>query len=97
MNMLPLAVDTLPRGGVLTVAFQEEADGLRILVMAEGEGARVSDECERAMSPEVSLDELTARSVHAYFVTCLARKLRSNIEVGDDSPRRITFSARLTR
>lgn len=97
LNMLPLAADTLPRGGELAVSYHEETPGFRISVAASGVGARISDECDQAMKEGGSLDDLTPRSVHAYFVSRLARRLRSQLEVDAGGADRITFSALLSR
>ena len=97
LNMLPLAADTLPRGGTLAVSCEEEDGGLRMAVAAEGEGARVSEECDQAMKTGVSPDDLTPRSVHAFWVSRLAQQLRSRIEIDTGYADRITFSAHLNR
>ena len=97
LNILSLAADTLPRGGVLSVAFDEDSSAARITVAAEGEGARISEECRLAMSPDVSLDSLTPRSVHAYFVARLSERLLIGIDIGEEITGRIAFTVRLTR
>ncbi|NKB56604.1 MAG: hypothetical protein GKS00_09725 [Alphaproteobacteria bacterium] len=97
LNMLPLAADTLPRGGSLSVAFEEATASLRMSVTAEGEGPRISEECGQALLPETSPEILTPRSVHAYFVSRLAKQLQSALEVAQEGTGPIEFSARLTR
>ena len=93
LNLLPLAADTLPRGGTLKVSVAGDASSLVMRVDAEGEGARLSDECRAAMAPEASLDDLTPRSVHAYFVARLARRLSLGIDIEACGPDAIGFSA----
>ena len=97
LNMLPLAADTLPRGGDLTISLEELQGGVQIGLLAVGDGPRVSEECRLAMLPDASIDALTPRSVHAYFVTRLAARLETAIELDEDTPGRIAFSVRLTR
>ena len=97
LNMLPLAADTLPRGGDLTISVEEGQDGVLMGLVAVGDGPRVSEECRLAMQPDVSLDALTPRSVHSYFVTRLAARLNTAIELDESLPDRITFSVRLAR
>lgn len=97
LNLLPLAAETLPRGGGLTVSFDDEATALRMIVSAQGVSSRVSEECGRALVPGVSLDELTPRSIHAYFVTRLASRLETSIEIDDTVDDQILFSVRMSR
>lgn len=97
LNMLPLAADTLPRGGELMISLDEESGHCRIAVSAVGEGARVSEECRLAMVPDVSLDTLTPRSIHAYFTSRLAARLGTEIVSGESTEGRIEFSVDLTR
>ena len=95
LNLLSLAADTLPRGGVISVAFHDEADGHRLIVAAEGEGARISKECGEAMVPDVPLASLTPRSVHAYFVCRLSDRFGAGLCADDDASGRIVFTVRL--
>jgi len=97
LNMLPLAAETLPRGGLLTVSLDDGAAALTMTVSAKGVTPRVSEECGRALSPNALLDELTPRSIHAYFVTRLALRLSTRIEIDDDTEDRIVFTVRVSR
>ncbi len=97
LNMLPLAAETLPRGGVLTVSLDDDATALRMTVSAEGAGPRISEECQLAMAPDASLDDMTPRSIHAYFVTRLASQLETDIEIDNSADDCIVFTVRMTR
>jgi histidine phosphotransferase ChpT len=97
LNMLPLAADTLPRGGDLMIMLDEKADKFRIAVASIGEGARISEECRSAMAPDVSLDTLTPRSIHAYFSSRLASRLSTSIKTDENTEGRIKFSVDLRR
>ncbi len=97
LNLLPLAADTLPRGGTLSTLIEDDSQGIRFFVIAEGEAPRIPDECDHAMSDGVRLEELTPRSVHAYFVSRLSNNLKSTIDVKSSTAGRIEFSVRLAR
>jgi histidine phosphotransferase ChpT len=97
LNLLPLAADTLPRGGTLSVLFENEPTGIRAAMVAEGEGPRIKDECAQAMLPNACIGSLTPRSVHAYFVSRLSANLNSTVEIDEDVAGRVQFSVRLTR
>jgi histidine phosphotransferase ChpT len=77
LNLLPLGSDTLPRGGELSVGVTGRG---MLSVMATGEGARISPEVETALQQDVSIDDLTPRSVHAYYCQCLARRLGTTVQ-----------------
>lgn len=94
LNLLPLAAETLLRGGDLTVSFDHAAD-TRIGVRASGEGPRISEDCRHALAPDVDIDTLTARNIHAYFVTRLAMRLGSKIEIDESASGHIAFTVRL--
>lgn len=95
LNLLSLAADTLPRGGAVAVAFDEESGGYGLTVAAEGEGARISQECAKAMVPDVSSDALTPRSVHAYFVCRLSDRFGSGLHADDEMAGRVAFAVGL--
>ncbi len=97
LNLFPLAAETLPRGGVLSVAVDDAGGGLRMIVSAEGEGPRISEELGLAMAPDAAIDTLTPRNIHAYFTTQLASRLDTRIDVDEGTEGRIAFSVILTR
>ena len=75
-----LGIEALPRGGTVKVAVP--APGSReIVVVVSGENAGLKPESAVAMSPEVDLEALTARSVQGYFVNSLARQLGTTAKV----------------
>ena len=53
----------------------------RLEVAARGNDAGLSDELKAALDPEIAIDALTARTVHAYFTAVVARRLEAAIEV----------------
>src|SRR3546814_6339789 len=79
MNMIALAADCLPHGGIVSV------EG-RFSVSALGDGARVEGVNRRALSRDVRADHLTARCVQAYFTKRLAERLGGILEVREAAP-----------
>ncbi len=80
LNLVLLGIEALPRGGTVKVA--APAPGSReIVVVVSGENAGLKPESAVAMSPEVDLEALTARSVQGYFVNSLARQLGTTAKV----------------
>lgn len=69
LNLHATAAMGLMRGGALALS-----PGSPPAVIATGEGARLPDEVEAALDPALPVDELTPRSVQAYFTAWLARE-----------------------
>ena len=97
LNLLPLAAETLPRGGVIGVSFAGSEDNLSISVIAEGQGARIPEDCQAALAPEASVDELTPRSVHSYFLAHLARRMGSAVQFDRQIEDSITLTVSVAR
>ena len=79
LNQVSLAAEGLPRGG--TLAIMASSTPHRLEVSARGDDARLSDELKAALDPEIAIDALSARTVHAYFTAVAARRLEASIEV----------------
>ena len=71
-NLLALAADALPRGGTVTIAAAEGAQGFS--VVAEGAAVNFSEETRAALDPGAAVDDLTSRTIHAHFTALLARR-----------------------
>lgn len=97
LNLLPFATETLPRGGTIRIGFEERAGDTRVAIIAEGEGALVPDECHSALEAGASVDDLTPRSVHAYFLARLADRLSTRVAVDDSIAGQATLSVLFVR
>jgi histidine phosphotransferase ChpT len=77
-NMLVIAAEALPRGGVVTV--RRLASGAAgIEVAAEGEAINLTPEVRSALDDGAAVDDLAARSIHAYFTARLAAQLGARL------------------
>jgi histidine phosphotransferase ChpT len=81
LNMVLLAMDSLPRGGTIAVAVDGQADRVSVVVTASGGELRFSEEHRQALGSETAPDALTPRTVQAYFTALLARRLGSELAV----------------
>jgi histidine phosphotransferase ChpT len=79
LNAAALALETLPRGGRVSVAL-DGAPPVALLIDAEGTGAAIRPEVAEALRDDADVDALTARSVHGYFTAWLARRHGGGIE-----------------
>jgi histidine phosphotransferase ChpT len=73
-NLLPIGADALPRGGHLRLS--DKPLGLEAL----GEGATLSTDTHAALMLTTPIADLTARTVHAYFVGLLAKRLDCSMQ-----------------
>lgn len=92
LNILALAREALPRGGVVAVTI---GPSLQTEVTASGPGARLSPEVQAAMEPNVNCDSLTPRTVHAYLIGWLDRGLNASFAVEIRTPDQVLFRIRL--
>ena len=63
MNMVLMGIKALPRGGEITVSF----DNGGIQVVAVGQGARVEEESQKTLAEGTSVDSVTLRSTQTFF------------------------------
>lgn len=88
LNMVAFAAEMLPRGGTLEVR-AGYADGLDIRVTATGDKATIRDDLRAATNLDHSSDDLTPRTVQAYFTALLAADLGGGLAVEDTGDSRI--------
>ena len=91
-NMLVLAAEVLPRGGTASVRVLG-AGVSGIDVMAEGETVNIPAELRGTLEPAASVDQLTSRTVHAYFTRRLATELGANLTLAEAGSARAIFRA----
>ncbi|NQV84430.1 MAG: hypothetical protein HQ494_11485 [Rhodospirillales bacterium] len=82
LNMILMATESLPRGGVVGLSFMQLDEGLGVGLTASGEGATLREDLGRALAQDAGVvaDVVTARNVHAYLAQCLACDLGGKIE-----------------
>jgi histidine phosphotransferase ChpT len=78
MNVTLLATDSLPRGGAVLVQTSVDGAPPSFTIRANGQGARVLDEVEKAMRGEPN-GPLDGRSVQAYLTHKLARGVNAGL------------------
>jgi histidine phosphotransferase ChpT len=91
LNLVLLAGEALPRGGRIDVMLAPPPAS-PLTVTAVGEGATLSDETLAALALVPDIDEITARSVHAYFTMRLANAWGMTLAVDAGSPGRMAFT-----
>lgn len=80
MNLVVLGVESLPRGGRVSVRAAGMDDGIGVALTAAGPGASLRDGVARALMGAAA-EALDARTVAAAFARALAESLGTRIEV----------------
>lgn len=96
LNIAMAALETIPRGGVLSVTAEETAVGLALTASAEGPSPRLNDDVRNALTGEVPFAELSGRYVQPYLTGLIARSLGTSIKLRED-PAGFSLSAEVPR
>jgi histidine phosphotransferase ChpT len=91
-NLLVLAAEALPRGGTVIVRPPSEgATGVE--VVAEGDSVNLTAELRAALDPQAAVDQLSPRTIHAYFTAKLAGSIGARLRLGEAESQRVLFCA----
>lgn len=93
LGLILIAVDALPRGGVISVGVHKPEGGIGFAVVARGERASLGPETEAAMDTEINTDDLSARTVHAYFTNMLVNYLGGEMEYIRETDEEVRLAA----
>jgi histidine phosphotransferase ChpT len=85
-NLLPVAAETLPRGGRLALSDNP------LTIEAAGEAAALSPEARAALMLDMPISELTPRTIQPYFSGLLARALACRLTTTAE-PGRVRLTA----
>jgi histidine phosphotransferase ChpT len=91
LNLLVLAVEALPRGGVITIELLP--DGSEHRLVCEGPRARLSPAAISALAGAMPEGGLDARSVQPYFAGLLARRVGGFVRTRTDGEKRVELFA----
>ena len=83
LNLILMAVDTLPRGGAVSVRLAVLDEGIGAALTTSGDGARLGDDMRLAIGPDIDEEELSVGNVPAYLVRRLADDAGVSVEIAD--------------
>ena len=95
LNMLVLGAEALPRGGTVGVLLADDGGASEITVVAVGADAGLREESQAGLTDGVEAQDLTPRSVHAYFTRSLARREGGDLRASAAGPGHLRLTARL--
>jgi len=93
MNLVLMACESLPKGGVLEIGIAEIGDKLGFAVSARGDGAQFRPGIVGAARLDCDPMDLNARTVHAHFAAVLAVSLEAEMEIQGDAEGEIRLAA----
>lgn len=94
LNMLLLAGEAMGREGSLNVAVEAGGEGIRLDILARGEGVELGEETRAGLSAAASIEDLTPRSVQGHFTARLAEFLGAALVV-EPTDRAVRFTCAL--
>ncbi|MEO1040534.1 MAG: histidine phosphotransferase family protein [Pseudomonadota bacterium] len=92
LNLIWLSIDSVPRGGTVTIEASATEGGSRLRVVAAGPRARLDGAYQQALIGEAPENGLDARSIQPYYTGLLAREAGGRAEARADDER-VEFAA----
>ena len=95
LNMVVLAEEALSQGGRISVRL-DDVDGRRAFsILAEGQNARLRDKQDVALDGTLPIDELSARTVHAYVTGLFAGRFAMSVSFSNAEENRLRLQLML--
>ena len=89
LNMLQLAIASIPRGGTVTIA----ADGAGYAARAEGRNAKVPDKTRQMLAGDPQEADMDARLAQVYYTLRLAQACRLDLTAAADGEDAVVYRA----
>ena len=89
MNMVLMGIEALPRGGEITVSFNDGG----IQVVAAGQGARVEEDSLKTLTEGTSVETVTPRSIQTFFTGQVVAAAGGVLKVDDGETDKVMLSA----
>ena len=92
VNVLYLAMECLPRGGVISVDNLEQKAPEPIVVRLEGPKCNLRDDIQSGFIPDLPIEQLSVRNIVAYLATSFAICLGKSLKVRDENSNSIVIT-----
>lgn len=93
LQMVHIAITSLPRGGVVTIRIHDHDGKPSIALEAKGERVMLREESTAAISGEVPEGGWNGRNVHMLFAVQVAEQLGSKLIANQTAPDTVTYVA----
>ena len=80
LNILILAIQSIPRGGKVTIKIEEKSDKLKLVTSANGIKSRLDKQTEDAFKGILPSEEIDGRVIQSFFTGILIDDLNGRIE-----------------
>lgn len=80
LNILMLAIQSIPRGGKVTIKIEEKSDKLKLVTSANGIKSRLDKQTEDAFKGIIPSEEIDGRVIQSFFTGILIDNLNGRIE-----------------
>lgn len=84
LNLILIASECLPRGGVVSVQIAAVEGGIGVAVSAEGPSAGLREDLARALTPGQAVESLDSRCIHGLITQLLVLEAGCELEVAAD-------------
>lgn len=91
LNVILLGLESLPRGGKVSVQLSLAGGEMGAVVTASGVAARIPDDIQTALRRGAAIAELTPKSIPAYLAMRLAEANRAVLAIGEAAADRVEF------
>ena len=92
VNVVYLAMECLPRGGVISVDNLEQKAPEPIVVRLEGPKCNLRDDVQSGLIPDLPIEQLSVRNIVAYLAISHAICLEKSLKVRDENSNRIVIT-----
>ena len=92
VNVVFLAMECLPRGGVISVDNLEQKASEPIVVRLEGPKCNLRDDVQSGLIPDLPIEQLSVRNIVAYLATSFAICLGKSLKVRDENSNSIVIT-----
>ena len=92
VNVVYLAIECLPRGGVISVDNLEQKAPEPIVVRLEGPKCNLRDDVQSGLIPDLPIEQLSVRNIVAYLATSFAICLEKSLKVKDENSNSIVIT-----
>lgn len=80
LNILMLSIQSIPRGGKVTIKIEEKSDKLKLVTSANGIKSRLDKQTEDAFKGILPSEEIDGRVIQSFFTGVLIDDLNGRIE-----------------
>jgi histidine phosphotransferase ChpT len=85
-NLMLMASEALPRGGLVRLIAEEGPGGMILAALAAGEAVRLVEPAPALLGGALRIDDLTPRTVQAAYTAALARRWGGKIVLSQAKP-----------